>query len=111
MSRNVSEDGRLKVGDIVSHFKRDAYIEDAVKLLLGEPQNNLYLYEILAFAKHTETKEELVVYKALYSNQDMGVDFGVYCRPYDMFMSEVDREKYPDVKQKYRFEIWNGDTE
>ncbi len=109
MSRNVSKDGRLKVGDIVSHFKRDGYLEESA--VLGETaQKNIYLYEILAFAKHTETKEELVVYKALYSNQDMGVDFGVYCRPYDMFMSEVDREKYPDVKQKYRFEIWNGDT-
>lgn len=76
------------VGDIVQHFKREWVSADTSE----------YLYKVLAFAQHTETGERLVIYQALYA------PFRVCARPYAMFMSEVNREKYPDIRQKYRFE-------
>ena len=56
-------------------------------------------YTFLCKAMHTETGEVLAVYQAEYGNKT------IYARPYDMFVSEVDREKYPNVKQRYRFEV------
>lgn len=85
----------LCVGDIVQHFKRELLPED-------EDKGTKYLYQILAVAKHTETGEDLVIYRAMYK------PFTTYARPLEMFCSEVDHEKYPQVKQKYRLETIIG---
>ena len=82
----------IRPGDIVRHFKREWVSADTSE----------YLYKVLAFAQHTETGERLVIYQALYA------PFKVCARPYAMFMSGVDREKYPDIRQKYRFEKVQG---
>ena len=80
-------------GAIVKHFKRETLTKNELK-----KSPNMYLYQIIGFAEHTETKELLVVYKALYGKP-------TFCaRPISMFISETDHMKYPRIKQKYRFE-------
>ena len=83
----------FKKGDIVRHFKR-GYLSAAE--LDREP--NMYLYEIIGVAEHTESGEKLMVYRPLYG------EGGLYARPVEMFLSPVDREKYPDAPQTLRFE-------
>ena len=85
----ASSAGRtFRPGDIVRNFKRETVTDGSQR----------YLYRVLAFARHTETEEELVVYEALYP------PFGVWCRPLNLFMSEVDHDKYPAIGQRWRFE-------
>jgi hypothetical protein len=71
---------RLKINGIYRHFKGDYYL-------------------LIDVAIHSETKEKYVVYRGLYGNNEL------YIRPFDMFFSKVDKEKYPEVEQQYRFEL------
>lgn len=82
----------IKKGEIYEHFKRQFLSEEQLSL-----DKNAYRYEIVALALHTETDEELVIYKALYG------DGTVFARPKEMFLSSVDREKYPTALAKTRF--------
>lgn len=59
---------------------------------------------VITVAKHSETGEDLVVYCCLDNKGKTNHKDGIYARPMNMFLSEVDHEKYPDVTQKYRFE-------
>ena len=72
----------LKIHGIYKHFKGDLYIVEDI-------------------ATHSETKEKYVIYRQLYGEGSL------YIRPYDMFLSKVDREKYPNVQQEHRFELQN----
>lgn len=85
----------FKPGDIVKHFKRET---------VTDPNSLQYLYMIVGTATHTESGEILMLYRPLYGPPPCLANAHVAARPYDMFMSEVDHEKYPDIKQKYRFE-------
>lgn len=88
---------RLNPNDYVAHFKRE--VSDLNKDKFS------YIYEILSVATHSETKEKYIVYRALYTDESKNIyENDVFIRPYDMFMSEVDHVKYPNIKQKYRFE-------
>lgn len=76
----------IQVGGIYRHFKGN-------------------IYRVLSLAKHTETNETLVIYERIDTENNGNYKDHIYARPVEMFLSEVDHEKYPDCKQKYRFEL------
>ena len=84
---------RFRPGDKVQHFKRETLDQEDL-------DKGVYLYEIVGFAVHSETREDLMVYRALYGDRRL------FVRPLEMFLEEVDREKYPDIRQRYRFELF-----
>lgn len=70
----------VEINRVYRHFKGDYYL-------------------VVDIAVNSENFEKLVIYRALYGENIL------YARPYDMFISKVDRDKYPDVKQEYRFQL------
>lgn len=75
----------VKINGIYRHFKGDYYL-------------------VVDTAKHSETGEMYVVYRKLYE------DCSLWIRPLEMFLEKVDREKYPDIEQEYRFQLQNIDS-
>ena len=70
----------VQIHGIYKHFKGDYYLVEDIAI-------------------HSETREKLVLYRNLYGTT------GLWARPYDMFIEKVDKEKYPNVAQEYRFEL------
>lgn len=70
----------IQIGRVYRHFKGDYYLVEAV-------------------ARDSETNADVVIYRKLYG------DGGLWVRPMEMFLSPVDREKYPDAPQEYRFQL------
>jgi len=76
----------IKIKGVYKHFKGDSYLIEDI-------------------ATHSETGEDLVIYRSLYGNGQL------YARPYEMFMEKVDKTKHPDVEQEYRFELQNIESQ
>ena len=75
----MEEIREVKAGQVYKHFKGT-------------------IHKIICIAKHSETRENMVIYTHEDTNE-------IWARPINMFLSEVDHKKYPEIKQKYRFEL------
>lgn len=95
MNIDTGNSRKFEAGDIVRHFKRETVDQESSK----------YLYKIIGTAENTETGQQLMIYRALYGS------CGMFARPLEMFLSEVDHEKYPFIHQKYRFEHMNKEKD
>lgn len=95
--RETNYDLTLLTNEENELFSRVGEIRNHQGKLVRHFKGNFYL--ILDVAEHTETGEELVIYKAMYG------DYKIYARPMDMFVSKVDKIKYPNINQEYRFEL------
>lgn len=83
----------------LQHFKRETE-------KITTDNQTVYIYKLLYVSTHSETKELLVNYEAMYEDETKGVRLYHICsRPIEMFISKVDTNKYPNIKQKYRFEL------
>ena len=79
---------------------RSQEIAKAYSYMVGKKYRHFKgtVYVVSGLAIHSETSEVMVIYKNLDN------PLLIWCRPFKMFVSPVDREKYPDVKQRMRFE-------
>ena len=83
---------QVQIGGVYRHFKG-------------------FTAKVITIATHTETGEMLVIYECTGTGNGSNHKNGIYARPLEMFLSEVDREKYPDAGQKYRFELITDNPE
>ena len=90
--------GTLKPREKQEEIHRNLYVGGTYRHFKG------YIAKVITVAIHSETQEQLVVYECT-GKGDCDHKDGIYARPLEMFLSEVDHEKYPEVKQKYRFEL------
>lgn len=86
---------KFRPGSVVQHFKRGFLRPEE---LATNPEK--YLYDIVGTAEHTESGELLMIYRPRYGEKKL------YARPMEMFCSPVDKEKYPDAVQEFRFELF-----
>lgn len=115
LKKKLSNKRDLKIPYIYRHFKGKEYVtmaisypkkdieeinEDILKAIHTESHKNINIYKSKDLYFHDEQidKSQLVIYKTLYD------DSGIFARPKEMFLSLVDKSKYPDIKIKYRFE-------